>query len=387
MGSVKKSLGEDTAISALDINLFDASIVFDGIKIKDSKLLKYQNSIGADRIKFSFDMPSTLLKREVSLRSVYLKNLKFECSNNASEKTGTSQGIEESNSSVPAQGEGAQAAYERGESKIGKSKKPLILSKIHVDKIIVDNAELSFADFSPQESPNIIEIKNINGEISRLLISSDYGGHCEGAVSLKGYFDSLDEGQIKLEGPFAVDKRGVDFDFIANLNNIDLVRFKPYYSKTSFTIIKEARLDILSRANCVKDNLKAYQDAHIYDIVFNDIKPDQDDLLFGLPASTVTEFFKDSKYDIDFDFNITGTISDPKFEPGEIIQQILSKALQDKIISKIQRWPNEMIEMGEKVINEHFIDGNKIRVPERSEADKILDDLGEGLKKMIKPKP
>jgi hypothetical protein len=256
---------------------------------------------------------------------------------------------------------------------------------------MIENSRFVFADYSIPLPQNIIEIININGRIENLQISSvvETGDTLNGIVHLTGQLNSNSDSSLRLDGSFERSENMVDFDLTLALENVDLIRFLPYYSNTSFTILKEARVDLYSKANCMQNRLNATQKVHIYDIQLYDISPEAEDTLFGLPAKTVIEFFKDSKGEVEFSFNIVGTIDDPKFDPGPLIKQVLSNAIHNKIISKLQGLPREVIKISEKALKENLRAGkalDKLKIFD-DEIQNKLKDIKEDLKKIIEYKP
>jgi hypothetical protein len=104
-------------------------------------------------------------------------------------------------------------------------------------------------------------------------------------------------------------------------------------------------------------------------------------MLFGLPATTVTNFFNDYGGEVKFNFNIGGTLNDPKFEPGPIVKDVMSKALGDKIAARFRELPRDVVKISEKAINGDIDIGKESKI--------WLDEMGkkfEDMKKELKKK-
>ena len=201
---------------------------------------------------------------------------------------------------------------------------------------------------------------------------------------MAGKIDSEEKGQVALGGTFNKVGESVDFDFKLGLKGLDLTYFSPYYSNTSFTILQEAKVDMDSSAACMQNKIDASQDVRIYDIKLSETTSASEDKLFGLPAATVINFFKDSKSgEVKFSFNIRGTLDDPKFDPGPLIRQVLSNALRKKIASKLEKLPNEVVKIGEDAISEALDVGKKLKILDNEDAEKVIGDIKEELKKII----
>ena len=369
---LERGLGRRVELSGFDVNLLRGVIFLKGINIEDAKLIKYHNALTVDEIVVDIDLASTVLRKSFVFQKIYIKNFVFSLKNKKR----------------PAPS--AEAALQMSEDS-KKEAAPLIprgiLAEVYIKRLLLENSKFVFTDYPAAQSPTVIEITNINGRIDDISVPlRKENGILKGTAHLKGQLNLGEESLLKLDGSFA--KRGgeVDFDFELDLDNINLAGFSPYYSNTSFTILKEAKLDLYSEANCLRNNIKASQDVRIYDIVLYDIKPAEKDTLFSLPANTVIDFFKNLKGEINFNFDIVGTIDDPKFTPGPVIEQILANAMRDKIIAKLQGLPREVIQMGEKALKEHLEIKDKLDISDE-DIDKEIKDIKKELKKIIDYKP
>ena len=84
------------------------------------------------------------------------------------------------------------------------------------------------------------------------------------------------------------------------------------------------------------------------------------------------EFFNDFGGKVEFDFNLVGALDDLKFDPASpVIQQVLTKALQDKIMARLRELPREVIKMSEKAIKDFEKEGK-------------LDEIEKQIKKVEK---
>lgn len=376
-------LGRGISLSEFDISFLGGIIFLRGIRVEDCRYIKYRNSASADEIILDVDLPATLLKRNLVFQEIYLKNFTFDFNNKKKPSQSLSE-LQVPKKTLPPSQE-ITSGYKDSKAKISPPKPIKNFDTLYVKRILIENSKFLFQDCSVTPPPNIIKITDINGKIEELSLASD--GILKGYIYLKGQLNSGYEGRLRLDGSFTKGERDIDFDFNLILDNVNLTRFSPYYADTSFTILKEAKLDLKSNAKCLKNHINAKQNARIYDIKLYEIKPSSEDKLFGLPAKTVIEFFKDLKGDVKFDFNIVGTIDDPKFEFGPVIQQVLIKALHDKIVAKLQELPREVIKISEKAIREDFGKIDEIDIPDEDKIEEMIKEVGKGLKKIIRIKP
>jgi hypothetical protein len=364
----KGSIGEEIEISEFDIDLLKGIISLGDFSIRDSKLIKYHNAVAADKAIFDVDLIRLLLQKKLVLQKICLKNFELSLRNVKS---------------LPQLVEAAPPAVETSESKAFSPKPDVIFDTLYIQRLLIEDSRILFADHTVSHSPVVIKVVNIDGGIEDLSVPLAGGGILKGIAHLKGRLNSRNEGLFELDGSFAKTGDAVDFDFKFKMQSVDLTRFSPYYSNTSFTILDEAKLDLESQANCLKNQLNAFQDARIYDIELYDIVPGEGEKLFGLPAKTVIDFFEELKGDMRFSFNIVGTIDDPKFDPGPLIQQVLSNALRDKIISKLQELPREVIKMSEKALDENLGLDNGLEILHDEKIKGKIKDIEKSLKRMI----
>ena len=92
-------------------------------------------------------------------------------------------------------------------------------------------------------SPTVVELIGINGKFEGISAPLDGEGILKGTVHLIGQLNSRHEGSLEIGGSFAKKGNDVDFDLELSLGHVNLTSFSPYYSQTSFTILKEASLN------------------------------------------------------------------------------------------------------------------------------------------------
>ncbi|MBN1872208.1 MAG: DUF748 domain-containing protein [Candidatus Omnitrophica bacterium] len=334
----KDNLGKSVSIESLDVRLSMQKIALKGLSVEGVAFIKYPADLRATQLVFIFDIFATLLNRGITLRSVYLEDMDLSV-----RRTQNAAGDE---ISLPAK----VAGTERHEP----TWRPfdLFLANLNIEELIVDNMRLKYVDHVTGEEPLSVEISGINGIFKDVHLPFNFSSVLIDMGKLEGDLNDFGEGNVKLNGTFSKKEGLYNFDLDIAVRDANLIKFAPYYEKTSFSVLKEATIDLHSKSQCVDNNLLAVQNVRIYDIELNDIQPKNHDVLFGLPAGTVIDFFDKYKKDIKFDFRITGTIDDPKFSPGPVIKEILSTALRDKIIAKLQDLPREMMKIGEKAIKD-----------------------------------
>ncbi len=378
LDAARSALGEGLEISGIDLSLTQAAVYLKGLSVEDCKISKYRDAISADEVYICIDPASTLLQQRMVVKKAVLRKLIYDLSDRMS--PAVSREIE---TVEPGQGrpedQSAGWATRSLTASLGDRFK-----RVRLDSVVIEDSYFRFSDYSVRPSPNVIEIADLNGSIDMISFTPGRNGILEGAVSLNGRVRPNGRGAFKLDGSFTAAGSGLDFDLVLAIDGVSLSLFEPYYSKTSLTILKEAKVDLSSKARCSSGNLKAFQTARLYNIELYDIKPGEEDKLFGLPAKTVVDFFKNSKGDVKFDFNISGTLTDPKFEPGPVIQQVLTKALQDRIMATIQGLPGRMLE---RAIGGNISESGGVSLPGDKKIDEALQKVQTKIKKLMEFKP
>lgn len=364
------NLGAHAEISQVNIKLSEAIVFVKGFKMTESNLAKYNYSISVNEATLHIGLISTFLQKRLIFDDVRVKDAVF---------------VLEKKASLPApetplpetSGSGISSPAKTPKDNIRKSQ----FSELYIRKLKVENLEFIFRDYSAARAPAVIEVVNIDGEVDNFLISFRTTENFRGAIHFDGYFNSAQKGRLKAGGTIAKRGNEIDFDLKSEIQDADLTYFSQYYASTSFAILKEARVDIKSDAKCQKNELQTYHDARIYGIKLNDITPASRDTLFSLPAATVVGFFNDYGGEVKFNFNIEGTLSDPKFEPGPVIKEVISKALGDRIAARLKELPRDVVKISEKAIKGDIDFGKESQVWVEG-----LEKQFEALKKELKKK-
>ena len=366
----KTNLGAEVEMSGFDVDFLRGIVSLQSFKVKEPKIIGITSFFNSDKVILDIALLPMLFQKKLVFEEISFRNPTLYLKNELKDKE-KSPAQSETVSSRGDASRGAAFAGSRASSEIK-------FDSFFVRKLRLKNSRFIFEDCLVRPSPVVLELVGIEGTLKEISVSLSRGGLIKGIVDLKGKFNSVQEGFFKVAGSLARDKEGIDFDLEVDLQNINLIRFRPYYSQTSFAILKDANVNLHSKALCKRNDLNAIQHARIYDIVLEDIRLSDEDRLFGLPAKTVIDFFMDLSGDIEFDFKLVGAIHDPKFDPGPLVKQIISKALQDKIIAKLRELPREVIKISEKAIRES-LEGEK----ELEEIERELKKAEKKLKKII----
>ncbi len=334
--AVLDSLGKRAEMAQVKIKLPEAIVLVKGLKIDNSDLANYTCRVTINEATLHIGLIGTFFQKRPILDHVDINGAVI-----VLERKGSLSGAPASNA-FP----GSTSAQEASQSDTGERS----FNELYIRKLTAKNLEFTLKDYSLAKPPAIIQVVNIDGEIDDFLISFRVIGNFTMAIHFTGYFNSAQKGSFKVKGTIAKRGNEVDFDLKSEIHNADLTYFSPYYDNTSFTILKEARVDIDSDAMCRSNELKTCHNAHIYAIKLNNILPTSQDTLFSLPAATVINFFNDYHGEVKFSFNIGGTLRDLKFEPDPTIKEVISKALGDRIAARLRELPRDVVKISEKAV-------------------------------------
>jgi hypothetical protein len=152
-------------------------------------------------------------------------------------------------------------------------------------------------------------------------------------------------------GPVTLEGRGgfltelVDFDANLQAANISLPALMPFYVKTAPILAVTGSFNLTADGKCRSNNLYSKQQVSIMDLeVAANPNTSSDNRVFGLPVQTVIQFFINSRGNLSFGFDITGTLSDPQFHLAEAFKKVIAQSIGNAIIKGVSKLPNMVME-------------------------------------------
>ncbi|WP_162456103.1 DUF748 domain-containing protein [Pseudoxanthomonas kalamensis] len=195
---------------------------------------------------------------------------------------------------------------------------------IKVGKLRLDNATMSFADFSMDPSFQA-RIDALNGSISGLSTATnsvadiDLNGHV-----VNQYSPVTIQGGTNL---FAFDKHT---DIKMAFSNIDLPIFNPYSGRFAGYAIAKGKLSTELHYQISDRKLDASHHVVLDQLEWGEATDSKDKV--SLPIRLATSLLKNREGVIDLDLPVTGSLDDPKFRVWPVVWQIL-KNLLTKIVT------------------------------------------------------
>ena len=240
--------------------------------------------------------------------------------------------------------------------------------RIEIDSILVNEAEMFFADYS-LPLPFIAEISGLNGEVSAISnLSSapaalDLGGQVGdfGLVSINGQLRPLQPQELtQIELAF---------------ENIEMLDLSPYLIKFAGRAIESGKLDVDLNYQINSSQLQGNNQMVMRDFSLGETVESPDAL--NLPLGLAIALLKNSDDVIDLELPVSGDLSDPQFSFGSIIQTAFTNLIGN-IVSSPFRFLGGLIGSEEPLDNIVFDAGSsELRPPEQEKLIKLVSALAE----------
>jgi len=137
----------------------------------------------------------------------------------------------------------------------------------------------------------------------------------------------------------------IDFDLQLTARNMSIPYFMPFYARTSPIIVSSGIFDLDSTCRCRDNSLNALQKVRIRKLGLL-VNPERAGatILFGLPILNVINYFVNSDGRLDFEFPVTGTITDPQFKLFEALHHVMVKSIGEAILRNFSEVSRMLLE-------------------------------------------
>lgn len=329
VSELNKIVNTKAEISGLGINLLGGVVSFSGLNIQNPPdcAERYFLKIKQGHIKVRL---AALLRRQIKVPQVFLSEpiVNIEIGRGGISNTSRIFKKRPASASGPAM------------DSSGAKK-----TTLEIDNIAIRNASFKFVNYKVNSRGATAAFDKINisvedltprRDVKRLPTSLRCGARLASG-DLKGNLE------FSATGSFL--SKEIDFDMDLKAADISLAYFMPFFITTSPVFAESGSFDLRSTARCRDSQLNATQQVNISDLELgvNDANLG-DNMVFGLPVINVVNFFINSKGSLDFTFEITGTLADPKFHLAEALKAVLAKSIQEAIIAKLSQLPGAVID-------------------------------------------
>jgi uncharacterized protein involved in outer membrane biogenesis len=195
---------------------------------------------------------------------------------------------------------------------------------VRIDRITFEDSRLNFSDhfIKPNYSADVGEL---NGAVTSL--SSDPA--TRGVVDLKGSYDKTSP--VTIAGTVNPLSGNLFLDIAAKGKDIELPKLSAYSARYAGYGIKEGKLTLDVKYHLEDGKLQGRNNIFIDQLTFGDKVEGPE--ATKLPVLFAVNLLKDSKGAINLELPISGSLSDPQFEIGALISQVVVNLLKKAVTS------------------------------------------------------
>jgi uncharacterized protein involved in outer membrane biogenesis len=195
---------------------------------------------------------------------------------------------------------------------------------VRIDRITFEASRLNFTDHFIK--PNYTaDVGELNGSVTNL--SSDPA--VRGVVDLKGSYDKTSP--VTIAGTVNPLSGNLFLDIAAKGKDIELPRLSAYSARYAGYGIKEGKLTLDVKYHLEDGKLQGRNNIFIDQLTFGDKVEGPE--ATKLPVLFAVNLLKDSKGAINLELPISGSLSDPQFEVGALISQVVVNLLKKAVTS------------------------------------------------------
>ncbi len=246
--------------------------------------------------------------------------------------------------------------------KEGKREQPV--PPTTVKKIEVVNGSVDYLDRKTPATPVLTKLRNVDFVIKDISMPfTDSFSNYTLSANIPG---NTGTGMIKSNGKIKIKTK--DMDLKANVRELDITSFKPYYQKEGPVNVTKGLLDLDINVMVESQKIHAPGTAVLKNLEFAR-GSGMGSKFMGIPLSLIVAFLKKSNNEIPVNFVVEGDLNNPKFNLAEHFTQRFSMAIAEKLGLSIKEIPESVLSTGAKG------------------AEKIgsgVKGLGEDLKKIFK---
>jgi hypothetical protein len=243
----------------------------------------------------------------------------------------------------------------------------LTLPQIAVGAIVISNTVVSYTDRSLQPNVNLT-VQDVNGTVSG--ISSEQLQHAD--VDLHALVDGV--GPVAITGKINPLSGTQTNDIKISVRDVDLTAASPYAGKFAGYQIAEGKLNLDLAYKIVGTKLNSKNVITLDQFTFGDKVESKD--ATHLPVRLAIAIMKDRDGKIVLDVPIDGSLDDPKFRIGKVVQRAVLNILEKVATSPFSLLGALFGGGGEELGYQEFAPGNAALT---ADDTKKLDSLLKGL--------
>jgi hypothetical protein len=241
------------------------------------------------------------------------------------------------------------------------------LPQIAIGRIVITNTAVSFSDRSMQPNVNMT-VQDVNGTISGL--SSEQLQHAD--LNLNAKVDGI--GPVAITGhinPFS----GTQTNTVKiSVSDVDLTPASPYAGKFAGYEIAEGKLNLDLAYEIIGKKLDSKNVITLDQFTFGDKVESKD--ATHLPVRLAIALLKDRAGKIILDVPIQGSLDDPKFRIGKVVQRVVVNILEKVAASPFSLLGAVFGGGGEELGQQDFAPGSaELTVTDKARLDSLLKGL------------
>lgn len=241
--------------------------------------------------------------------------------------------------------------------------------KILIESLSVTGGEVEFWDGKVQKEPYPVRLSSLTVTAEELLFPPQ---PLDSSVTLQtfvGVGHSPPSGSLKLKG--SVNLKEGDFKLSTELREIDLPAWSPYTATLPVTL-ETGRLDLDGEVRVRQKALWGYGMLHLRDLALRRTgAATLFETVFGVSQETLISFLENSHGELAFPIKVSGQLTDPKFELGELFTESIRQSLARTLPKGI----GEMIKAGSGTLEITDLEKRAKRVVKEVEKSFRLDWL------------
>ncbi len=238
--------------------------------------------------------------------------------------------------------------------------------EIHIRRLTLHKGELEILDERIQKEPYPIHLVSLEFSVEDLTFPPR-DRECPLTLHLL-----MGGGQVpifaslNLKGHLNPARSG--FDLAVELRDLYLPAWNPYLESNIPMGLEKGKMDLDGELKIEGEKLKGVGYIHVRELALKEgFVPFALQTVFGISKEQFLSFLQDANGELRFPFQISGNLSDPKFELGEM----LTNTIRQHLALTLQKGVGKMIQLGSKTLEAGDLD---------LRAKKVLKELQKTLR-------
>ncbi|MDP3790997.1 MAG: DUF748 domain-containing protein [Candidatus Omnitrophota bacterium] len=196
----------------------------------------------------------------------------------------------------------------------------------------IKGSKLMFIDRVPYETPYVIAIGSINGQIS-IGFGGDYSRITSLSFTLSGLLNGYEREKMQWVGSLDPNAQKITMSNRFEVSGLNLLTFQPYYDSLSPFVFKRGRFSGTLIFDLNNGEVGSTNEVHLSNLAFM-VKPGyENSQMWGTTVPELLSYFTSPSGEIVFDFKLKGDMAHPTPYLGPISKRALTSMAIDKITS------------------------------------------------------